>query len=913
MEINPQSVPARFARVAARFAERIAISALDAEWTYAELDRRSSFIAREILTRSGQSPAPVALLLDHGAPLIAAILGALKAGKMYFALDAAHPKERLAAMLAGSQTTLLLTDQNNSQLANSFSSATLKILSLAEKIPADISNTQLPDVSPDAAAWLMYTSGSTGEPKGIWENHAGLVRHSDVYCDLIQLTPDDRLTLLTSCGLSASGTHLFSALLHGATLCPFPVRTQGADRLAAWLRERRITIFHSVPTIFRHLAASSSAKNSFKTVRLIRLGGEPLLNSDVESFRQLCSARCQLMNSFSSTETGLVTSFSFGKISGIESSDSRDEALPALPHAGTTSPSPPRSGGQGRGEVELRVPGENPLVAMCSTFDIRCSRIPVGRPIPGVEVLLLDDKNQPAVPGAEGRIAVRSRHLRQGYWRQPALTAEKFHIDPAHPGLRTFITADLGKWLSDGSLEHLGRADDVVKIQGQRVDLRAVETALLATGLVSEVAVTAPEDASGECRLAAYFVPRAGADVSPQNFRTQLRAQVAEHFVPSYFVPLEKLPQTTGGKIDRRALPPLPKMQRSELTADALPQNSIEKKLAFIWESVLGVSPISRRDDFFDLGGTSLKMVEVGAAIEDYFSLVLSSSTLVAHSTIEKLAPLLSPSIAVASPRPLVTLRSASKGRPLFLIHSGLGEVVTYGLLVRKLSERPVYGLQAPGVQGECWPLLSIPKMADRYLPEILEADPTGPYLLGGTCMGGMVAFELAQRLVRMGREVALLALMDSPAAPYTGRRARSHELFLDPLRDALRIIRWRILRLRGLKVRQLHAYRRFVAAMTELANRRYHPQFYPGTLTLLLTADTKYRVVDRRKAMSQFARETRMCTVPGTRTGLFMHPQVNELARQLQGCLDAADSGTGVPPVRPGPPIQSAASITLA
>jgi thioesterase domain-containing protein len=325
------------------------------------------------------------------------------------------------------------------------------------------------------------------------------------------------------------------------------------------------------------------------------------------------------------------------------------------------------------------------------------------------------------------------------------------------------------------------------------------------------------------------------------------------------------------------------------LDVDSTPQNSIEKKLAFIWESVLGVAPIGRKDDFFDLGGTSLKMVEVGAAIEDYFNLVLSSSTLVAHSTIEKLAPLLSPSIAVASPRPLVTLRTAPQGRPLFLIHSGLGEVVTYGLLVRKLSERPVYGLQAPGVQGECWPLLSIPKMADRYLPEILEADPTGPYLLGGTCMGGMVAFELAQRLVRTGRQVNLLALIDSPAAPYTGRRARWHEQYLDLPRDLLRIIRWRLLRLRGLKVRQLHAYRRFVAAMTELANRRYHPQPYPGTLTLLLTADTKYRVEDRRKVMSQYARDTRVRTIPGTRTGLFMHPQVDDLARELQACLDVA------------------------
>ena len=897
-----ESVPARFARIAAQFAGRIALSAPGLDWTYAELDGRSSFIAAKILHHSGDSTAPVALLMDHGAPLIAAILGALKAGKMYFVLDASPPS---ASMLTKLETHLLFTDENNFSLAHPLSSNSLKIIELPPDIPAGFSSAQLPEVPPDAGAWLMHTSGSTAAPKGIWENHAGIVRHSDVYRDLVQLTTEDRLTLLTSCGLSASGTHLFSALLHGAALCPFPAR-QSADRLAAWLQERRITIYHSVPTIFRHLAASASAKSAFETVRLVRLGGEPLLPGDLESFRQLCPNYCRLMNSFSSTETGLVTTFSFDKNSSESLSQVRSLATSAS--AGTTSPSPPRSGGEGRGEVELRAQGENPL-------DVRRSRPPVGRPVPGVEVLLLDEKSQPAPSGAEGRIAVRSAHLRQGYWREPALTAEKFRVDPAHPDLRTFITADLGKWLPDGSLEHLGRADDIVKIQGQRVDLHAVESALMATGLVSEVAVTAPEDAAGERRLAAYFVPRDGADTSPHNLRAQLRAQVPDHLVPSHFVRLSGMPHTPGGKINRRALLPPPKTLRAELKAYATPQNSIEKKLALIWESILGVSPIGRHDDFFDLGGTSLKMVELGAAIEEYFNLVLSSSTLVANSTIEKLAPLLSPSIAVASPRPLVTLRSAPQGRSLFLIHSGLGEVVTYGLLVRKLSPRPVYGLQAPGVQGECWPLLSIPKMADRYLPEILERDPTGPYLLGGTCMGGMVAFELAQRLVRMGRHVSLLALIDSPAAPYTGRRARWHELALDPLRDALRIIRWRIFRLRGLKVRQLHAYRRFVAAMTELANRHYHPQFYPGTLTLLLTADTQYRVEDRRKAMTQYARETRICNLAGTRTGLFMHPQVDELARQLQACLDAADanSATGILPVRPDPHLQPATTTTQA
>lgn len=838
-----ESVPTRFARIVSQFAKRIAISAPTAEWTYAELDHRSNFIAAEILNHSGGGSEPVAIVMEHSAALIATILGALKAGRMYFVLDVAYPKDRLAAVLADSQTRLLLTDKIHLPLANSFQSDSLKILEIAEKIPGDFSRAEFLTVPPDTGAWLMYTSGSTGEPKGIWENHAGIVRHSEVYRDLIQLTADDRLSLLTSFGLAASGTHLFGGLLHGATLCPFEVRSQGVVPLAPWLRAHRVTVYHSVPTVFRHLALVASAKNAFENVRLIRLGGEPLLRGDVEIFRQLCPEPCRLMNSFSSTETGLVTALAMDK-----------KSLP------------------------------------------QNARIPVGHPVRGVEVLLLDEQNQPVPVGNEGRIAVRSAHLRQGYWRQPDLTAETFHTDTRHPNLRVFITADLGKFLPDGSLEHLGRADDVVKVHGQRVDLRAIEMAIHSTGLTTEVAVGAPEDHAGERRLAVYFVPRGNANTSPQHFREKLRAQLPENQIPSYFFPLEKLPQTSGGKIDRRALTTLPQIHTAPLNADSTPQNSVEKKLAVIFESILGVAPIGRHGDFFDLGATSLKMVEARAAIEEFFNLSLPVSVFIERSTISKLAPLLSNSVAIASPRPLVTLRAAEHGRPLFFVHSGQGEVVTYGLLAHQLAERPVYGLQAPGIQGESWPLMSIPKMADRYLQEILEREPTGPYLLAGTCMGGMVAFEIAQRLVRMDRQVGLLALIDSPTAPLTGRRAIWREVLLDPLRDALRILRWSLLRRHGFPVvaRRLPAYRRFVAAMTEFANRHYHPSLYPGTITLMLTEDTKYRVKDRRRLISRHARETRICTIPGTRPGLFLRPQVEELARQLQTALELADRSAG-------------------
>ena len=333
--------------------------------------------------------------------------------------------------------------------------------------------------------------------------------------------------------------------------------------------------------------------------------------------------------------------------------------------------------------------------------------------------------------------------------------------------------------------------------------------------------------------------------------------------------------------------------------------------------SASAASSVGRADDFFDLGGTSLQSIELLATIEEFFDVALPPSTLVEHSTIETLAALLSDRAVIPSTGSLVKLRNGNGGRPLFLVHSGQGDVVTYGLLVRRLRDRPIFGVQAVGLQGESWPLTSIPAMAEHYLAEIIVADPTGPYLLAGTCMGGMVAFELARRLVAMGRQVNLVALMDSPTPPYSGRRLRWHEALLDPLRDRLRIVRWRVARSGGVKLatRQLPAYRRFVAGMAGRAFRRYRPTFYPGTITLMLTAETKYRNADRRPLIAQYARETRKIVMSGTRTGLFVRPAVDELARQLQRCLDLADEKAravpGPVPATSAHSVQSAAWIS--
>jgi len=289
------------------------------------------------------------------------------------------------------------------------------------------------------------------------------------------------------------------------------------------------------------------------------------------------------------------------------------------------------------------------------------------------------------------------------------------------------------------------------------------------------------------------------------------------------------------------------------------------------------------------------------ARIEELYGASLSPSTLVEHSTIERLAGLVAGYVVIPSPSPLVTLRTADAGRPLFLVHSGQGDVTSYGLLVRRLPGRPIYGLQSVGLQGESWPLMGIHAMAQRYLREIVAKDPTGPYLLGATCMGGMVAFEMAQMLVRQGRKVGLLALFDVPCPlPIWQHHDWIERLYgpiRDPVRDAFRMLRWAIIRAAGLgrNPRVAIAYRRFVSHMNGRANRHYRPDFFPGAITLFNTVESKFPREDRRLVMRRYAKETQVILLPGNRSGLFARPVVDELARQLQSALALAE-GKGPP-----------------
>jgi amino acid adenylation domain-containing protein len=709
-----QSIPKQFAQIVARHANQIAVSASHTEWTYAELDQRSNALAAQILEHSDAKSEPVALLMEHGAMLIAAILAVLKAGKIYLSLDPSDSIKRLATMLADSRARLLIADQKNAGIAGSLTAGQLPILPVRDDFVARSTQTNFLEASPKAGAWLMYTSGSTGTPKGVWQNHRGIVHDANVYSEMIQLRPHDRLSLLSSCSFAASSTPLFAALLNGATLCPFHVRSQGVERLAIWLRERGITIYHSVPTIFRQLARATGDNGVFASLRLVRLGGEPVLGHDVEVFRQRFPDHCHLMNALASTETGLISAEMIEKHT-------------VLPEG----------------------------------------RVPVGRAVRDVEIFLVNDQGRVIENSRDGRIAVRSAYLRQGYWRRPDETLEKFQEDLGAPDTRIFITKDLGRFLPDGNLEHLGGVDNQLKSRGLWLNPAEIESVLVRIPGVREAAVVAIDRSEGMKSLTAFLSWK--TDPWPErSLSLELQKQLPAHSVPNRFLTLKELPLLASGKIDRVTL----RRRASELmrsgSAEADPDDVLEFQLVRIWEKVLAVEAVATTDDFFALGGDSLAAATMLAAVEKFCGVDLPAASLLEASTIKKLANLIRSRGLDETDLRLVALRSDGSKPPLYCVPgAGMDALSVRGLTRYVTDDQPVFAFQPQSLDGRSRYARSVEEMAKSYIETMRMHQPRGPYYLCGASFGGVVAFEMARQLIAEGDEVAFLALLDSRAGEY--------------------------------------------------------------------------------------------------------------------------------------------------
>jgi amino acid adenylation domain-containing protein len=553
----------RFEQQVSKYPGRIAVKTPQRELTYQELNEAANRLATLLLER-GCAGKPVALVLEHGASMIVAILAALKTGSMYVPLDPAYPSARLAWILEDSGAAMVVTNRRNRGLAAELVQDRMPVGFIDDLPPGSCRNPACA-VSPDSLANLLYTSGTTGTPKGVPQNHRTITHEILNYTNGIHIIPEDRMLLVSSFSFADATRTLYGALLNGACLCPVDLRREGMGALAGWLRSSGVTIFRSVATVFRNFAASADSAG-FPGVRLIYLAGEPVYASDIQLYRTLFGPDCILVNGLGSSEALTFCWFFVDRKTVISG------------HS-----------------------------------------VPVGHALPGKHVSLVDETGNEVSHGEKGEFVVRSRFMTPGYWRRPDLNSSAFipdrrrldHAVPDGAGERSYRTGDLGVMLEDGCLLCLGRRDFQVKIRGHRVEIPEIEATLTGFDDVDHAAVATHPAASGESRLTAYIVPKQGRPSTAGSLRLALSALLPDYMMPASFVLLKKMPLLPNGKIDRRALPP-PGRGRPELdNAFVEPRTPTEQALCDIWADVLGLDKVGVTDSFLELGGDSLLAMQV--------------------------------------------------------------------------------------------------------------------------------------------------------------------------------------------------------------------------------------------------------------------------------------------------------------
>lgn len=582
-EALDRSIGARFDEIARRFPDKLAVCTGTHSWSYDELNARAETLAEAINGHEISRPAPILLLCDHDAPAIAAVLGVLKTGHFYCALDPAAPLAQNKTILQSLTPGALVCDRANLDASEKLADGTIPILN-TDDAPAKSDRAVAPiQVSPAALAYVFFTSGTTGKPKGVMDSHRNVLHNILRYTNNLRITGDDRITLLQTLSFSGSVSSLFCALLNGATVYPFDLRRDGPAALAHWIVEQKLTIYHSVPSIFRLIAGDG---RRFAKLRIVRLEGDQASSADAALFQRNFHSSCRLVNGLGATECGIVRQFFFAPASPL-----------------------PRS-------------------------------LPIGDAVEDMEVSVLDKQGRPAPCGEIGEIAVKSRYLAVGYWRQPDLTAEAFKPAPDDPAARVYRTGDLGRMDENGCLEYLGRKDFQEKVRGQRVNLANIEAEfLLIDGVREAVAVVGP-DREGENRLAVYYTEWPGRPVDLDKAWSGLRDRLESHSLPSALIKLDRLPLNANGKIDRRALPH-PHKQRM-LSAPAAPaKTQSEIMLVAIWKDLLGLDQIGIDDSFLELGGDSLQLMRMLNRARERFGRDVSIAEFFAAPTVFGLAKIL--------------------------------------------------------------------------------------------------------------------------------------------------------------------------------------------------------------------------------------------------------------------------------
>lgn len=829
------TLPDLFRAQVDRAPDAIAVVCGTDQITFLELHRRAQTLAAQLADIGVTPRSVVGVALTRNIGLIVALIAVHELGAAYLPLDPAYPADRLSYLVGDSNASLVLVDRLTAPVLPPLPA---KMAQIDELGVSRNGRTITRGTRSDDLAYALYTSGSTGHPKGVGVEHRNVVNL--IFCLRTLIHDEDLKGVLfaTSLNFDISVYEIFLPLIFGGRM----IMVDNLLSLPTIAARDEVRLINTGPSL---MAALMALRWTPDAIRTINLAGEPLPRGLADKIFK-ANPEVALFNLYGPTETTVYSTYAH-----VLKSDKRPPAI--------------------------------------------------GRPLWNTQVYVLGPRGGLLPKGAIGELYIGGTGVSRGYLGRPALTRDRFIANPFGAGT-LYKTGDLVRWRSDNALEYLGRDDGQIKIHGQRVELGEIEKQIEALpGITSAVILAQPGNAGGQT-LHAYFIPKAGQPYDLPQLTSALARSLPRHMLPSTMTSMERFPMLPNGKLDRRSFPQPQAM--SAPTSFQPPSTEVEEKLAAIWKEVLGLDSVGVRDDFYDLGGTSLQGFMIFARIEERLQITLPPATMLQAPTIFLQARIVEQSSGYNRNEDglVVQFRGGGSSEPLFFVHDGWGGIMFVRDLARLLkTDRTIYGLRPPPLDGKHLIPETIEAVAAGYIQAIRQKQAYGPYMLAGYSFGGFVAFEMARQLAASGESVRFLGIIDAskPAEPVLVRGLRSARkqtltsLLEKSAHASLHYVRsigetvnaWRnIARLaRGLPLAasSVHGHYRFIYGR---AVKRYRTQPYSGKVTVF-AGSNREKMHDAR--WRSVAADVEVREIGGSHTDIVTSSFNGILARNIDETLD--------------------------
>jgi amino acid adenylation domain-containing protein len=836
--------------------------------TYRRLNEQANMLARYLIAQGVKTGSNIGLLASRDFGMVIGMYAIMKTGSSYIPIDPEYPADRQKYILTQSSATHVITDADYPELDLL---SDLRIIKLNDATLGNLDNSNLNiPISGRQLAYTIYTSGSTGVPKGVMIEHHSAVNLIEWVNRRFEINSKDRVLFITSMCFDLSVYDIFGLLSAGGSVI---IASQqdviDINTLKNLLSKHEITFWDSVPTTMNYLVKElKSSKESFiqNSLRLVFLSGDwiPI------------QLPMEIKNHF--------------------------------PNAKVVS-----LGGATEGTIWSNYYEVGEL-------DSSWKSIPYGRPIANNFFYVLNKQLRPVPMGIIGELFIGGVGVAKGYANDPDKTMHAFLPDPfsSKAGGRMYRTGDLGRMMPDGNLEFLGRKDSQIKIRGFRVELGEIENVLNKSSLVNQAVVIARDETDGSKNLIAFIVSN-GGNLDRKEVQAYLKSKLPEYMIPAIFEELKEFPLTSNGKIDKQALSNL-ETTNYTTTRYAAPQTENQLKLAEIWKEILGVERVGIHDNFFELGGHSLMAVRMITKLEAEIGLRFPLSILFKYPTINSLlsSSELRPSNLETQWKSLVPIKDSGSKLPIYIIHGSGLNVLNFSAIAKYVdTQQPVFGLQAKGLSGVDEALDNMKEIANSYIKEILEHNPTGPYAIAGYSFGGYVAVEMRNQLESMGKKVKMLAIFDTNAVDtehdrkwprHLWNKLKSQgpkfiwimeSLFSRPATTIKyqsfllsRAINTVINKVTGIKTMEPNTFYTRLDKITEkhlYAFQNYSLKPFNDTVHLFRAKERIYFVPDfKYLGWRKYAQKgVKVYEVPGDHKTMLLHPNAQEFARALQRALD--------------------------